>query len=65
MISTFLSYNYLKTAGANIFGWWNVAFQSQVTVSGESFRVWASFYIAIIVGILTAIKIIKDITTKK
>jgi len=47
-----------------LLGWWNFTFQANVTVSGESFRVWASFIIAALVGILTAFKIIKDIRKK-
>jgi hypothetical protein len=64
MITKFLTFNYFKTLGVNVLGWWNVTFQANVAVSGESFRVWASFAIVATVGILTACKIIKDIRRK-
>ena len=64
MITKFLTFNYFKTLGVNVLGWWNVTFQANVAVSGESFRFWASLAIVATVGILTACKIIKDIRRK-
>jgi len=59
-----MTYNYIKIAGANVVSWWNANFQLGTSFDGESFRIWTSWAIALLVGILTVFKIIKDLRKK-
>lgn len=58
-----MAMNYLKYLGGNLVATSSAVLQT--VNSGEGFRTWSSWAIAVLVGVLTIVKLSKDIWGRK